>query len=263
VIDVVFCGEFYGDFHRISDDEASALPARATAPSVVAADEPEGCDTDVVVASGAVDLPGRLTVPPLAIGLVAFAHGSGSSRRSVRNRHVAGILNRAGIGTLLFDLLTPDEEVDRHNVFDIELLAGRLGLAVDWLRHSVRGALPIGLFGASTGAAAALWAATEPGSDIAAVVSRGGRPDLAGARLGRVRAPTLLIVGGADDLVLNLNRRAQARLRCPNRLAVIPGATHLFQEPGTLQVAAELACDWFAAYLRHARTVEESDAGTR
>ena len=180
-----------------------------------------------------------------------FVHGSGSSRHSPRNRFVAAVLNEAGLGTLLFDLLTPEEEADRANVFDIELLAGRLSQVTAWLRdqpwaREVR----IGWFGASTGAGAALWAAAEPDADIAAIVSRGGRPDLAGPRLAEVRAPTLLIVGGLDPVVLDLNRAAQARLRCPTELVVIPGATHLFEEPGTLAAAASAAGDWFSRHLR-------------
>jgi putative phosphoribosyl transferase len=162
---------------------------------------------------------------------------------------VAGVLNRAGLGTLLFDLLTPDEERERANVFDVELLAHRLAQATRWLRGQ-RGLehMAIGYFGASTGAAAALWAAAgEP--DIAAVVSRGGRPDLAGPRLAAVRAPTLLIVGGLDHTVLQVNRQAQAQLRGQSRLAVVPGATHLFGEPGTLEAAAALARDWFSTSL--------------
>jgi len=154
---------------------------------------------------------------------VWFAHGSGSSRHSPRNRYVAAVLNQAALGTLLFDLLTPDEEADRANVFDIELLTRRLTCVTRWLRDQPGAAgLPVGYFGASTGAAAALGAAAEPGADIAAVVSRGGRPDLASPRLGSVRAPTLLIVGGRDDVVLGLNRQAQAQLRCENELAVVP-----------------------------------------
>ena len=179
-----------------------------------------------------------------------FAHGSGSSRHSPRNRYVASVLNDAGLATLLFDLLTVTEEHHRANVFDIDLLARRLVDVTGWLRTRPEAArLRIGYFGASTGAAAALWAATEPGADVAAVVSRGGRPDLAAQRLGAVTAPTLLIVGGRDDVVLDLNRQAQAQLRCESRLAVVPGATHLFEEPGTLQVAAELARDWFITHL--------------
>jgi putative phosphoribosyl transferase len=197
-----------------------------------------------------LDVTGRLTVPTRAAGLVVFAHGSGSSRHSPRNQYVAEVLHEAGLGTLLFDLLTPAEESDRRNVFDIGLLADRLAAAVGWLGGQPRAhGLPLGLFGASTGAAAALWAAADPGLDVHAIVSRGGRPDLAGDRLGLVRAPTLLIVGGHDDAVLELNRSAQAKLRCPNQLDVVPGATHLFGEPGTLAAAAGLARDWFARYL--------------
>ncbi len=165
--------------------------------------------------------------------------------------HDGAILNQVGLGTLLFDLLTSDEEYDRANVFDIELLARRLVGVTRWLRTQPDVVdLSIGYFGASTGAAAALWAATEPDADIAAVVSRGGRPDLAAPRLPMVLAPTLLIVGGHDDVVLDLNRQAQAQLqRCATRLTVIPGATHLFEEPGTLQAAAEAARDWFTRHL--------------
>jgi len=197
-----------------------------------------------------VVLPGRLVVPPDARGVVVFAHGSGSSRHSPRNRFVAEVLHGAGLGTLLFDLLTADEEHDRANVFDVDLLARRLAAATAWLRTPAGpGATPIGYFGASTGAAGALWAAAEPDSVAEAVVARGGRPDLAGRRLRSVRAPTLLIVGGRDDLVLEVNRRALAMLRCESRLAVVPGATHLFEEPGTLRQAADLARDWFLAHL--------------
>jgi len=181
---------------------------------------------------------------------VVFAHGSGNSRHSPRNQYVASILNDAGLGTLLADLLTPKEERDRANVFDIGLLAGRLAGVTGWLRAQPRAArAAIGYFGASTGAAAALWAAAEPGAGIAAVVSRDGRPDLARPRLTAVTVPTLLIVGGRDEVVLNLNRRAQAELRCENDLAVVPGATHLFEEPGTLAAAAGLARDWFLSHL--------------
>jgi putative phosphoribosyl transferase len=205
----------------------------------------------VVVQAGPVSLSGRLALPERATGIVLFAHGSGSSRTSPRNRHVAGALNHARLATLLFDLLTEDEELDRANVFDIRLLAGRLADATQWLegRPDV-GGLPIGYFGASTGAAAALRAAAEPGSPVCAVVSRGGRPDLADATLPAVTAPTLLIVGGHDDLVLRLNREAQARMSCESELAVVPGATHLFEEPGALETVAELATDWFTRHLR-------------
>jgi len=193
---------------------------------------------------------GALIVPPGAKGLVLFAHGSGSGRHSPRNRYVASVLNQAGLGTLLFDLLTDEEELDRSNVFDIELLARRLVDVTAWLRRQPDLAgLPVGYFGASTGAGAALWAASGAGVEIGAVVSRGGRPDLASPHLAEVTAPTLLIVGGNDDIVVDLNRQAQAQLRCESRLVVIPGATHLFEEPGTLQAAAEAARNWFANHL--------------
>ena len=189
-------------------------------------------------------------MPEQPVGVVVFAHGSGSSRHSPRNRFVAAVLNDAGLATLLFDLLTAEEEHDRANVFDIELLAQRLGDVTDWVRkqNEVLG-LAVGYFGASTGAGAALWAAASPDAGVAAVVCRGGRPDLAGPLLGAVRAPTLLIVGGRDEVVLGLNRQAQAQLLCESGLAVVPGATHLFEEPGTLLAAAELARDWFLDHL--------------
>jgi dienelactone hydrolase len=215
-----------------------------------------GAASAVAVAGpvGGVVLQGDLVVPEGATGIVLFAHGSGSSRHSPRNRLVAATLNEAGFGTLLIDLLTPDEEAaDRrtgHLRFDIGLLARRLAGTIDWLRASPGvERLRIGLFGASTGAAGALVAAAERPADVAAVVSRGGRPDLAGHALRRVRAPTLLIVGGADALVLELNRRALAALAGEKRLVVIPGATHLFEEPGALEQVARLAADWFARHL--------------
>lgn len=196
-------------------------------------------------------LPGTLTVPAPARGVVAFAHGSGSGRFSPRNRQVAARLNAEHLATLLFDLLTEAEADDRRNVFDIPLLARRLGDAIAFLRDdAATRALPIGLFGASTGAAAALAAAAQRPDDISAVVSRGGRPDLAGDALPRVKAPTLLIVGGADTEVLRLNRAAARRMTCRVELAVVPGATHLFEEPGTLDEVQELAARWFAAYCR-------------
>jgi putative phosphoribosyl transferase len=204
-----------------------------------------------------VPLAGDLSIPDRARpGLVVFAHGSGSSRFSPRNRAVAEWLNRAGLATLLFDLLTPEEnEVDvisRGFRFDIDLLAPRLVGAVDWVgRYEPTSGLPVGLFGASTGAAAALRAAAERPDRVAAVVSRGGRPDLAGeSSLALVRAPTLLVVGGRDDLVIELNRMAAGHLACEHRLEIVPGATHLFEEPGTLEYVAERACDWFLRYLR-------------
>jgi pimeloyl-ACP methyl ester carboxylesterase len=251
-------GQWYADFSQTSDREVIDLLARAGGPRAVPSPESPAAgrtarrdhDGDVVVKAGAVQLTGRLTVPPAPIGLVVFAHGSGSSRLSPRNRYVADVLHEAYLGTLLFDLLTTAEESYRRNVFDIELLTTRLLDVVAWLRGRPEGArAPVGLFGASTGAAAALSAAAEPSAGIAAVVSRGGRPDLAGDRLARVEAPTLLIVGALDEVVLDLNRAAQARLRGLSRLAVVPGASHLFEEPGTLQIAAELARDWFREHL--------------
>jgi putative phosphoribosyl transferase len=204
----------------------------------------------VRIPANGIEVEGALVIPADAQGIVLFAHGSGSSRHSPRNRYVAAALNQAGLATLLFDLLTTEEEHDRANVFDIGLLARRLVDVTDWLRAQPLAAdLTIGYFGASTGAAAALWAAAEADAPIGAVVSRGGRPDLAAPRLAAVTAPTLLIVGGRDDVVLELNRRAQAQLRCENRLEVIPGATHLFEEPGTLQAAAGAARGWFAQHL--------------
>ena len=196
------------------------------------------------------ELAGILSASSRSRGMVIFAHGSGSSRHSPRNQYVARVLNQAGLGTLLFDLLTPAEESNRDNVFDIPMLGSRLTAATEWLHESARlSSLPIGYFGASTGAAAALWAAVTAPAPIAAVVSRGGRPDLAAERLPEVRSPTLLIVGSRDPVVLDLNRRAQERLRCKNSLAIVPGATHLFEEPGTLEEAAHLARDWFLDHL--------------
>lgn len=204
----------------------------------------------VLIPVGPLRLPGDLVIPLPALGAVLFAHGSGSSRHSPRNVQVARVLSQAGLATLLFDLLTPPEAADRDNVFDIALLAGRLGAATDWLRHQPdAGSLPLGYFGASTGAAAALWAAAEAGAGVAAVVSRGGRPDLAGPRLAAVTAPTLLVVGGEDLVVLELNRKARQALRCPSELVVVPGATHLFEEPGALEAVADLAREWFLRHL--------------
>jgi alpha-beta hydrolase superfamily lysophospholipase len=242
-------GEWYDDFRQVSDEEVRRLLDRATESS----QQPEGpsggqAESDVTVEAGGVSLPGQLTVPRDAGGVVLFAHGSGSSRRSPRNFAIARHLNGSGVGTLLFDLLTDAESGDREKVFDIGLLATRLRGATDWVRTQLR-QLPLGYFGASTGAAAALLAAASSGSDVAAVVSRGGRPDLAGPHLAEVRAPTLLIVGGADTGVLELNRAAQRLLRCENALEVVPGASHLFEEPGTLERVADLARDWFVRHL--------------
>ncbi len=258
-------GQWYGDFSQTSDEEVVTLLRRAaenapaaatsstpTAPSTQATADAAATDEEVEVTAASVRLAGQLSVPPAAAGIVVFAHGSGSSRHSPRNRFVADALGQAGLGTLLFDLLTGKEDADRSAVFDIDLLAGRLAAATRWLRaRPAAGHLPIGYFGASTGAGAALSAAAEPGSDISAVVSRGGRPDLAGPRLALVRAPTLLIVGGEDDVVLALNRQAQAQLPGESQLAVLPGATHLFEEPGALEQVAALAADWFARHLAH------------
>jgi putative phosphoribosyl transferase len=249
---LVAVGGWYHTFGQTSDDEVMRILAAAAHPPVV--DDRQapssGTDLDVIVPAGETQLGGRLTVPSGSIGLVLFAHGSGSSRHSPRNRSVAAALNEARIGTLLFDLLTQHEATDRRLVFDIPFLAARLEAATSWLarRPEVHG-VPLGYFGASTGAGAALWAAAAPDSPVVAVVSRGGRPDLAIPRLGAVRAPTLLIVGGHDEAVLDLNREAARHLRCPHRISVVPGATHLFEEPGTLAAAAHLARDWFSEHF--------------
>ena len=238
-------GEFYRDFRPTSDQDVIACLDQAEVST-----ETPAPDRDVTVAVRGASLSGRLAVPASARSLVVFAHGSGSSRNSPRNVYVAGVLQDAGFATFLFDLLTPDEERERANVFDVELLGRRLADVTTALVDDPELArLAIGYFGASTGAAAALWAAAEPHSPVAAVVSRGGRPDLAGSRLPDVRAATLLIVGEQDAAVIDLNRAAGRRLRCEHELAVVPGATHLFEEPGTLTVAAGLARDWFAQHL--------------
>ncbi len=199
---------------------------------------------------GGQALLGELIMPADALGLVLFVHGSGSSRLSPRNQFVAGVLNEHHLGTLLFDLLTEPEADDIDKVFDIELLSSRVAEALAWVgqRADLAG-LPIGLFGASTGAAAALCAAARLPGQVAAVVSRGGRPDLAGRQLVKVNAPTLLIVGGKDRGVLDLNRGALTRLSCNKRMEIVPGATHLFEEPGTLDAAAHLAGAWFEKHL--------------
>lgn len=207
---------------------------------------------EVSIVAPAATLSGEVTLPAGASGIVLFAHGSGSSRRSPRNRYVAGEIAAGGVGTLLFDLLTGSEEqVDRLDGslrFDIGLLARRLADATDWVRHQSWGeGVKLGYFGASTGAAAALVASV--GCEVDAIVSRGGRPDLAGDALPGVRAPTLLIVGSDDTVVLDLNRRAQARMRCESRLEIVAGATHLFEEPGTLEEVARLASAWFRRWL--------------
>ena len=254
-------GYHYRDFSPTDDDEVvrlldlaakrleTAPPASRTS-SVARAGTAADVDEEVEIPSRGVRLQGQLHLPVAVRAVVLFAHGSGSSRHSPRNRYVAGVLQQAGLGTLLLDLLTPVEERNRANVFDIELLARRLSSATDWLvTRPETASCAIGYFGASTGAGAALWAASEPSARIAAVVSRGGRPDLAGPRLSAVTAPTLLIVGSQEHEVLALNRKAKAMMRCPNQLAVVQGATHLFEEPGTLAAAAILARDWFVDYL--------------
>jgi len=219
-----------------------------------------GQQSERTLVAGGVRLQGFLDIPADAVGVVVFAHGSGSSRFSRRNNAVAAFLREAQLGTLLFDLLTADEErvdqLTREHRFDIALLSSRLEAAVEWLAELPEAdGLPIGLFGSSTGAAAALIAAAALPDRVAAVVSRGGRADLAGPALARVEAPTLLIVGGADTEVLRLNRAARAALRCPAEVAVVEGATHLFEEPGALEEVATLTRNWFVAQLHSARVV--------
>jgi dienelactone hydrolase len=213
---------------------------------------PQNTRTEIEVPIGSVVLAGTLSLPAAPLGIVLFAHGSGSSRHSPRNIFVSDALLAAGVGTLLFDLLTLAEDRNYATRFDIRLLGERLIGATRWLRRDPRlAAYPLGYFGASTGAAAALVAAAEFDTDIAAVVSRGGRPDLAGApALAMVKAPTLLIVGGEDYTVITLNRDAYSHLRCDKDLRIVPGATHLFEEPGTLEQVAALASDWFTRWLR-------------
>lgn len=223
---------------------------------------PASSHDDVNIVSGRLRLEGILDVPANASGLVIFAHGSGSSRRSIRNQHVAQVLQSAGLATLLFDLLTKQEEwTDAHGGelrFDVELLASRLQLATEWAAHDNRtAALRVGYFGASTGAAAALIAAAGNAAGVGAVVSRGGRPDLAGQWLRRVQAPTLLIIGGADEPVIPLNEQAYAQLGGVKRMEIVPGATHLFEEPGKLDVVAGLAARWFSEYLPSRQTHHE------
>jgi putative phosphoribosyl transferase len=208
--------------------------------------------TKVIVPAGDVSLEGNLVLPEEAQGIVLFAHGSGSSRHSPRNRAVAAALQEGNLGTLMFDLLTADEEVidlqTTHLRFDIALLAERLVQAMDWIARQAP-ELPVGLFGASTGAGAALLAAVQRPGRAGAVVSRGGRPDLAGPALGQVEAPTLLIVGGRDTQVIELNRVALAELRCKRKMEIVPRATHLFEEPGALEEVGRLARAWFGAHL--------------
>src|SRR5881398_274481 len=206
------------------------------------------------ISAGSVAFEGNLSLPDYAIALVLFAHGSGSSRHSPRNQFVARVLNNSGLATLLFDLLTPEEEaIDARTAelrFNIKLLAQRLVHATNWAKQQEQTRnLRIGYFGSSTGGAAALVAAAEIPQDVGAVVSRGGRPDLAGEALPKVQAPTLLIVGGNDDIVIELNEQARDRMRCEVKLEIVPGATHLFEEAGALEKVAKLAADWFVDYL--------------
>ncbi|MGD8380138.1 MAG: dienelactone hydrolase family protein [Gammaproteobacteria bacterium] len=227
---------------------------------------------DVVIPADDVFLEGQLTIPEGAVGLVAFVHGSGSSRFSVRNQKVAGELNEAGFATLLFDLLSPEEHerdvITAEYRFSIPLLARRMGAAIEWLDlHDSVHAMPVGLFGASTGAAAALIVAADHPGRVKAVVSRGGRPDLAEDALERVHAPTLLVVGGNDGPVIRLNRDAATHLACEHQLVIVPGASHLFEEPGKLDEVSELAADWFHRFLaphpRLAQSGKRSAPGRR
>jgi putative phosphoribosyl transferase len=257
-------GQAYKRFGQTADDEVRALleaayETRAPAPIADPPAAPAAGGVDwrrvrrlsIAVPAGAARLPGELALPPAPVGLVIFVHGSGSSRLSPRNRQVATALNGKRLATLLFDLLTPDEAVDRENVFDIDLLSERLLAALDWAQAEPEArSLPLGCIGASTGAAAALQAAARTPGIVRAVVSRGGRPDLAAPWLRSVHAPTLLIVGGNDRLVHMLNVQARAAMRCRSELAVIRGATHLFEEPGALEEVARLAGEWFARHLR-------------
>jgi pimeloyl-ACP methyl ester carboxylesterase len=247
-------GQWYEDFTQTSDEEVRALLEKGANFGRGAA-RPASLEEAVRLPAGKAVLEGDLSVPAGIAGVVLFAHGSGSSRRSVRNRAVAAALRQAGLGTLLFDLLTAEEEaLDARTMrlrFNITLLAERLVCAVDWTsRRAESRGLPLGLFGASTGAAAALVAAAHRPTAVGAVVSRGGRPDLAGEALPGVQAPTLLIVGENDPEVLVLNRQAARELRCEHELAIVPGATHLFEEPGALDQVARLAGDWFLRKLK-------------
>ncbi len=256
-------GYWYERFGQTSTTEVDKLLAAAAAqpdghrddlePMGAAASEPPIRREVRISVAGGDEIVGDLSVPDAAAGVVVFAHGSGSSRHSPRNRDVAAALNACGLATLLVDLLTPIEERSRAFVFDIELLAGRLVAATRWVgeQRELAG-LGLGYFGASTGAGAALWAAADLGERVQAVVSRGGRPDLAAPRLSEVRSPTLLIVGGRDPVVVELNRKALAQLQCESTLEIVSGATHLFEEPGTLEQVARLAAAWFTAHRESA-----------
>jgi putative phosphoribosyl transferase len=245
-------GAFYLDFRPTTDEEVLGLLRRAGDVRSGAEAGGLGQEWPVKIAANGHALEGTLVLPRGARGIVLFAHGSGSSRRSPRNRYVAGVLNRCGLATLLFDLLTPEEDagLPGDQRFNVDLLAGRLLRATEWVssRPETQG-LHIGYFGASTGAAAALVAAADWPDVVEAVVSRGGRPDLAGDALPRVQAPTLLIVGAEDHQVLALNRAARRRLHVESELAVVPGAAHLFEERGALEKVADLAASWFDGHL--------------
>jgi putative phosphoribosyl transferase len=242
----VAVGQWYDDFTQTCDAEVAALLATRARPQTSG----RPIELDAAIPAGGTSLPGHLTVPEDAIGVVLFAHGSGSSRHSPRNQAMARAMYSHGIGALLFDLLTPEEAADRRNVFDVALLGDRLLAATRWLTvRSETASLPFGYLGASTGAAAALWAAGERGNQARAVVSRGGRPDLTGPRLSEVTCPTLMVVGGLDHQVLELNRAAAAQMRCRHVIEIVPGATHVFEEPGTLEQATALAIQWFEKYL--------------
>ncbi|HJW00953.1 MAG TPA: phosphoribosyltransferase family protein [Arthrobacter sp.] len=251
-------GYYYRDFSPTKDDEVvQLLDAAARRLHPAEAEQSAGVDQEVHVPASAVNLQADMHLPRQCGAVVVVAHGSG--RHSPRNRHVASVLQDAGLGTLLLDLLTPAEEVSREKVFDIALLAGRLMAATRWLetRGDTAGSR-IGYLGAGTAAGAALWAAADPGNQVAAIVSMGGLPDLAGPRLAAVRAPTLMIAGSADPQLLALNRYAMELMRAPTRLRIIPGATHLFEEPGTLTQAATFAADWFTHYLLPVRNEESA-----
>ena len=266
-------GQWYDDFTQTPDDEVVRLLEAAPAVSSSAeADPPRDLpavaardvevEVEVEITVDGVRLAGVLTIPSPALGVVVFAHGSGSSRHSPRNQYVARRLNTAGMATVLFDLLTPAEALDRANVFDVELLAGRLrAMAHGVQREPACIDLGLGFFGASTGAAAALLAAAGDNA-VRAVVSRGGRPDLAVPLLGTVHAPTLFIVGGRDPQVLDLTRHAADKMSCEHRIEIVPGATHLFDEPGTLEIAAGLARDWFVHYLAPATNPRAANASS-
>jgi putative phosphoribosyl transferase len=252
-------GQWYADFSQTTDDEVQECLQRLWADEH-SIDSDKGkpmyaCDEDdVEISIESIVIRGHLVVPEHARGIIVFAHGSGSSRHSPRNRFVAGIFHSAQLGTLLIDLLTAEEQGVRSKVFDVELLGDRLIAATRWLRHRPEAAAkPLGYFGASTGAAAAFWAAGDAYNNVDAIVTRGGRPDLTGPRLAAVTAPTLLVVGGNDKVALQHNTEAQEHLHCANELAVVPQASHLFEEDGALLEVAELARDWFLEHVPNAK----------